>query len=62
MSRCRSLGVMIDTRLGIYVQTHRHTAGPPVDTLMEILSPVVYDEEPHPKQHRPTLNRILRNM
>ncbi|KAM3173420.1 hypothetical protein ACTXT7_012533 [Hymenolepis weldensis] len=31
MSRCRSLGVMIDTRLGMYV----HTAGPPVDTVVE---------------------------
>ncbi|KAM3183202.1 hypothetical protein ACTXT7_010801 [Hymenolepis weldensis] len=25
MSRCRSLGVMIDTRLGIYVQTRKHS-------------------------------------
>ncbi|KAM3187534.1 hypothetical protein ACTXT7_002108 [Hymenolepis weldensis] len=33
MSRCRSLGVMIDTRLGIYVQARKHTAGPPVDTM-----------------------------
>ncbi|VUZ41174.1 unnamed protein product [Hymenolepis diminuta] len=40
MSRCRSLGVMIDTRLGIYVQTHKHTAGPPLDTVVKILSPV----------------------
>ncbi|KAM3174950.1 hypothetical protein ACTXT7_009512 [Hymenolepis weldensis] len=39
MSRCRSLGVMIGTRLGIYVQIDKHTAGPPVDTAVEILSP-----------------------
>ncbi|KAM3177096.1 hypothetical protein ACTXT7_005198 [Hymenolepis weldensis] len=37
MSRCRSLGVMIDTRLGIYVQIDKHTEGPPVDTVVEIL-------------------------
>ncbi|KAM3186457.1 hypothetical protein ACTXT7_004302 [Hymenolepis weldensis] len=30
MSRCRSLGVMIDIRLGIYVQTRKHTDGPPI--------------------------------
>ncbi|KAM3178216.1 hypothetical protein ACTXT7_003022 [Hymenolepis weldensis] len=38
MSRCRILGVMVDIRLGIYVQTRKHTAGPPVDTIAEILS------------------------
>ncbi|KAM3185205.1 hypothetical protein ACTXT7_006831 [Hymenolepis weldensis] len=40
MSRCRSLGVMINTCLGIYVPIRKHTAGPPVDTVVEILSPV----------------------
>ncbi|KAM3188244.1 hypothetical protein ACTXT7_000643 [Hymenolepis weldensis] len=32
MSRRRSLGVMIDTRLGIYVQIDKHTAEPSMDT------------------------------
>ncbi|KAM3186630.1 hypothetical protein ACTXT7_003931 [Hymenolepis weldensis] len=40
MSRRRSLGVIIDTRLGIYMQIDKHTADPPVDTEVEILSPV----------------------
>ncbi|KAM3179184.1 hypothetical protein ACTXT7_001038, partial [Hymenolepis weldensis] len=44
MSRRRSLGVMIDTCLGIYVQAHKHTAGPPMDTAVEILSPVFTDD------------------
>ncbi|KAM3171632.1 hypothetical protein ACTXT7_016234 [Hymenolepis weldensis] len=39
MSRCPSLAVMKDTRLGIFVQAHKHTAGPPADTVVEILSP-----------------------
>ncbi|KAM3181021.1 hypothetical protein ACTXT7_015163 [Hymenolepis weldensis] len=39
ISRRRSLGVLIDTRLGIYVQIDKHTAGPPVNTVVEILSP-----------------------
>ncbi|KAM3188088.1 hypothetical protein ACTXT7_000952 [Hymenolepis weldensis] len=34
MSRRRCLGMMIDIRLGICVQTHKHTAGPPVDAVM----------------------------
>ncbi|KAM3185796.1 hypothetical protein ACTXT7_005656 [Hymenolepis weldensis] len=38
LSHRRSLGKMIDTRLDIYVQTRKHTAGPPVDTVVEILS------------------------
>ncbi|KAM3181904.1 hypothetical protein ACTXT7_013442 [Hymenolepis weldensis] len=33
MSRCRSLGVMTDTHLGIYVQTRKHTEGLPADTI-----------------------------
>ncbi|KAM3180496.1 hypothetical protein ACTXT7_016177 [Hymenolepis weldensis] len=32
MSRRWCLGVMIDTCLGIYVQTRKHTVGPSVDT------------------------------
>ncbi|KAM3187439.1 hypothetical protein ACTXT7_002355 [Hymenolepis weldensis] len=39
MSRRRSLGVLIDTGLVIYVQTRKHTAGSPADTIVEILSP-----------------------
>ncbi|KAM3176897.1 hypothetical protein ACTXT7_005593 [Hymenolepis weldensis] len=38
MSRCRSLGVMIDTRLGIYVQTCKHITGPSVDTTTYVLT------------------------
>ncbi|KAM3184762.1 hypothetical protein ACTXT7_007713 [Hymenolepis weldensis] len=33
------LGVMIGTYLGIYLQTHKCRAGPPVDIVVEILSP-----------------------
>ncbi|KAM3183750.1 hypothetical protein ACTXT7_009750 [Hymenolepis weldensis] len=33
MPRHRSLGVMIDVCLGIYLQIDKHTAGPPVDTI-----------------------------
>ncbi|KAM3183605.1 hypothetical protein ACTXT7_010018 [Hymenolepis weldensis] len=33
MPRRRSLGVKIDTRHGIYVQTRKHTVGSPVDTV-----------------------------
>ncbi|KAM3176180.1 hypothetical protein ACTXT7_007015 [Hymenolepis weldensis] len=36
------LGVMVDICLGIYVQTRKHTAGPPVDTIVEILASLVY--------------------
>ncbi|KAM3177922.1 hypothetical protein ACTXT7_003564 [Hymenolepis weldensis] len=32
MSRLRCLGVMIDIRLGIYVQIDKHTPDPPMDT------------------------------
>ncbi|KAM3175207.1 hypothetical protein ACTXT7_008982 [Hymenolepis weldensis] len=39
MFRRRCLGVMIDICLGIYVQTRKHAEGPPVDTIVEILSP-----------------------
>ncbi|KAM3181400.1 hypothetical protein ACTXT7_014449, partial [Hymenolepis weldensis] len=38
MPRCRSLGVMIDTCLGIYVKTRKNTTRPPVDTIVEMLS------------------------
>ncbi|KAM3179009.1 hypothetical protein ACTXT7_001408 [Hymenolepis weldensis] len=34
MSRHRCLGVMIDICLGTYVQTRKHIAGPPVDTIL----------------------------
>ncbi|KAM3185791.1 hypothetical protein ACTXT7_005651 [Hymenolepis weldensis] len=44
MSRRRSLGVMIDTCLGICVQTCKHTAGPSVDTIVEILAPSSSDK------------------
>ncbi|VDL59278.1 unnamed protein product [Hymenolepis diminuta] len=40
MSRHRSLGVMIDICLGIYVQTRKRRARPPVDTVVEISSSV----------------------
>ncbi|KAM3174196.1 hypothetical protein ACTXT7_011026 [Hymenolepis weldensis] len=32
------LGVMLDTCLGIHTKTSKHTTGPPVDTVVEILS------------------------
>ncbi|KAM3180348.1 hypothetical protein ACTXT7_016458 [Hymenolepis weldensis] len=40
MSRRWCLGVIINTCLGIYVQTRKHTAGSPAETIVEILSPV----------------------
>ncbi|KAM3175832.1 hypothetical protein ACTXT7_007735 [Hymenolepis weldensis] len=46
MCRRRSLGVMINTWLGIYVQIRKHTAGPPVDIEVEILSPVNHFQSP----------------
>ncbi|KAM3182848.1 hypothetical protein ACTXT7_011514 [Hymenolepis weldensis] len=36
MFRRQFLGMMIDICLGIHVQTRKHTAGPPVDTVVEI--------------------------
>ncbi|KAM3178215.1 hypothetical protein ACTXT7_003021 [Hymenolepis weldensis] len=34
MCRRRNLGVLTDICLGIYVQTRKHTARPPVDTVV----------------------------
>ncbi|VUZ49219.1 unnamed protein product [Hymenolepis diminuta] len=51
MSRRRCLGMMIDICLDIYVQTHKHTAGPPVDTVSEILSPVDHFYSPCIDRH-----------
>lgn len=42
MSRRRCVSEMIGIYLIICVQTRIHTAGPPVYTLMEILSPVYH--------------------
>ncbi|KAM3186124.1 hypothetical protein ACTXT7_004956 [Hymenolepis weldensis] len=38
MCRRLSLGVMMDTRLDIYVQTRKHTEGPPIST--EVATPI----------------------
>ncbi|KAM3183011.1 hypothetical protein ACTXT7_011200 [Hymenolepis weldensis] len=51
MSRRWCLGVMIDIRLLIYVQTRKHTAGLPVDTALEILSPVNHFQSPVVDRH-----------
>ncbi|KAM3184624.1 hypothetical protein ACTXT7_007994 [Hymenolepis weldensis] len=40
VSRRRCLGVTIDICLGIYVRIRKHAAEPPVDTVVEILSPI----------------------
>ncbi|KAM3176237.1 hypothetical protein ACTXT7_006935 [Hymenolepis weldensis] len=40
MSHLRCLGVMINICLGIYVQTRKHTAGPPVDTIILSISEI----------------------